>query len=127
MALSVKAAACLVLRCRHHGKTSDDLPPPHRWLSRVAITLARPHGNSSGLLGKPLWAVADGAYAKKEFLKPAIGLGMTVVSRLRRDAALRLSDVHDDAVGRPGVDTRPGNRVHRRRTQPAEQQHENRG
>ena len=33
--------------------------------------------------------VADGAYAKKAFLKPAKALGMTVVSRLRKDAALR--------------------------------------
>lgn len=33
--------------------------------------------------------VADGAYAKKEFLKPAVSLGMTVASRLRKDAALR--------------------------------------
>src|SRR5690349_4314282 len=41
------------------------------------------------LLGLPIWVVADGAYAKKEFLKPAIALGMTVVSRLRKDAALR--------------------------------------
>jgi hypothetical protein len=41
-----------------------------------------------GLLGKPLWVVADGAYAKAPFLKPAIALGMTVVSRLRKDAAL---------------------------------------
>jgi hypothetical protein len=32
--------------------------------------------------------VADGAYAKKDFLKPARALGMTVVSRLRKDAAL---------------------------------------
>ena len=33
--------------------------------------------------------VADGAYAKKDLLKPAAALGMTVVSRLRKDAALR--------------------------------------
>jgi len=32
--------------------------------------------------------VADGAYAKRDFLKPAVALGMTVVSRLRKDAAL---------------------------------------
>jgi DDE superfamily endonuclease len=38
---------------------------------------------------KPIWVVADGAYAKKEFLKPAAALGVTVVSRLRKDAALR--------------------------------------
>ncbi len=39
-------------------------------------------------LGKPLWVVVDGAYAKAPFLKPAMLLGMTVVSRLRKDAAL---------------------------------------
>jgi hypothetical protein len=32
--------------------------------------------------------VADGAYAKTAFLKPAQGQGMTVVSHLRKDAAL---------------------------------------
>jgi hypothetical protein len=42
-----------------------------------------------GLLGLPIWVVADGAYAKADFLKPAKALGMTVVSRLRKDAALR--------------------------------------
>jgi hypothetical protein len=42
-----------------------------------------------GFLGKPLWAVVDGAYAKAAFLKPMVGLGVTVVSRLRKDAALR--------------------------------------
>ncbi len=41
------------------------------------------------LLKLPVWVVADGAYAKKELLKPAASLGMTVVSRLRKDAALR--------------------------------------
>ena len=41
-----------------------------------------------GCLGKPIWVVADGAYAKADFLKPAKALGMTVVSRLRKDAAL---------------------------------------
>jgi hypothetical protein len=39
-------------------------------------------------LGRPLWVVADGAYAKRPFLQKARVLGMTVVSRLRKDAAL---------------------------------------
>jgi hypothetical protein len=39
-------------------------------------------------LGKPLWVVADGAYAKAPFLKPMLALGVTVVSRLRKDSAL---------------------------------------
>jgi hypothetical protein len=50
-------------------------------LLRLARAWLRP-------LGKPLWVVVDGAYAKAPFLKPAMSLGMTVVSRLRKDAAL---------------------------------------
>jgi hypothetical protein len=34
------------------------------------------------------WVVADGAYAKRPFLRPAREHGFTVVSRLRKDAAL---------------------------------------
>jgi hypothetical protein len=51
----------------------------------------------------PIWVVADGAYAKKEFLKPAMSSGMTVVSRLRKDAALRTVPGHRPAGkrGRP--------------------------
>ena len=39
-------------------------------------------------LGKTLWVVADGAYAKRPFLKAAKAAGVVVVSRLRKDAAL---------------------------------------
>ena len=35
-----------------------------------------------------LWVVVDGGYAKKPFLKAATAAGYTVVSRLRKDAAL---------------------------------------
>lgn len=38
--------------------------------------------------GKQVWVVADGAYAKRPFLKPLRTLGIVVVSRLRKDAAL---------------------------------------
>jgi len=38
--------------------------------------------------GKRLWIVADGAYAKRPFLKPLRMLGVVVISRLRKDAAL---------------------------------------
>lgn len=40
-------------------------------------------------LGKTLWVVADGAYAKRPFLGEAKRVGAVVVSRLRKDAALR--------------------------------------
>jgi DDE superfamily endonuclease len=39
--------------------------------------------------GKVLWVVADGAYAKRPFLRRALAAGLVVVSRLRKDAALR--------------------------------------
>jgi hypothetical protein len=39
-------------------------------------------------LGKVLWVVTDGAYAKRPFLKAARAAGVVVVSRLRKDAAL---------------------------------------
>ena len=55
----------------------------------MAVELLRWAKPWLGLLGLPIWVVADGAYANKEFPRPAIALGMTVVSRLRKDAALR--------------------------------------
>jgi hypothetical protein len=73
-----------------------DLPairPEHRPAFRtkleLAVELLRWARPWLGLLGKPIWVVADGAYAKKELLKPAAEMGMRVVSRLRKDAALR--------------------------------------
>jgi hypothetical protein len=73
-----------------------DLPaidPKHRPAFRTKLELAvemlRWAKPWLGLLKKPIWVVADGAYAKKDFLEPAAALGMTVVSRLRKDAALR--------------------------------------
>lgn len=39
-------------------------------------------------LGRKIWLVADGAYAKKVFLKAAAKAQVIVVSRLRKDAAL---------------------------------------
>jgi hypothetical protein len=73
-----------------------DLPridPKHRPVFRtkleLAVELLRWAKLWLGLLNTPLWVVADGAYAKATFLKPALALGMTVVSRLRKDAALR--------------------------------------
>jgi hypothetical protein len=39
-------------------------------------------------LGRTLWVVADGAYAKRVFLRAAAAAKVIVVSRLRKDAAL---------------------------------------
>lgn len=73
-----------------------DLPavdPKHRPAFRtkleMAVELLRWAKPWLGLLRRPIWLVADGAYAKKDVLRPAKALGITVVSRLRKDAALR--------------------------------------
>lgn len=40
-------------------------------------------------VGKRVWVVADGAYFYRPFLRKVLPLGVTVVSRLRKDAGLR--------------------------------------
>jgi hypothetical protein len=57
-------------------------------------------------LGKTLWVVSDGAYAKRPFLKRALAAGVVVVSRLRKDAALWSVPVPP----RPGAPKRRGPR-----------------
>ena len=39
--------------------------------------------------GKTVWIVVDGGYSKSPFLKRALKTGVTIVGRLRKDAALR--------------------------------------
>jgi len=39
--------------------------------------------------GKQVWAVADGAYTKRPFVQRVLAGGVTLVGRLRKDAALR--------------------------------------
>src|SRR5512135_3231161 len=82
----------LLARLYVRKKDLPGIAPKHRPLFRtkleLAVELLRWASTWLGLLGKPLWVVADGAYAKAAFLKPAMGLGVTVVSRLRKDAAL---------------------------------------
>jgi DDE superfamily endonuclease len=63
--------------------------PPFATKLELAVELIRWALTWLDHWGKPFWAVADGAYAKAAFLKPLRALGVTVVSRLRKDAALR--------------------------------------
>ena len=74
-------------------KDSPAIDPEHRPEFRtkleLAVELLRWAEPWLELLKLPIWVVADGACAKKEFLKPTASPGMTVVSRLRKDAALR--------------------------------------
>jgi hypothetical protein len=72
--------------------TLPRIAPDHRPTFRTKLELAVELVQWAVLwlksLGKALWVVVDGAYAKAPFLKPLAELGVTVVSRLRKDAAL---------------------------------------
>ena len=76
--------------------------PPFRTKLEMAVGLLRWAVTWLGFLGQPVWVVADGAYAKAPFLKPMRSLGVTVVSRLRKDSNLRTVP-----AARPGRRGRP--------------------
>lgn len=75
------------------AKDIPKIPRKHRWQFRTKLELAvqslRRFAELAIAAGKRVWVVADGAYAKRPFLKPLRWMGVTVVSRLRKDAALR--------------------------------------
>jgi len=82
----------LLARLYVRKKDLPTIDPKHRPEFRtereLAVELLRWAKPWLAPLRKPIWVVADGADARKELLKPAQALGMTVVSRPRKDAAL---------------------------------------
>ncbi|OWK41910.1 hypothetical protein FRUB_03988 [Fimbriiglobus ruber] len=62
--------------------------PAFRTTHARAVELVRWAVSCLASWGKALWVVADGAYATAPFLTPVNALGVRVVSRLRKDAAL---------------------------------------
>lgn len=83
----------LLARLYVRKKDLHGIDPKHRPAFRtkleLAVELLRWAEARLAPLMKPVRVVADGAYAKAAFLKGAKSLRMTVVSRLRKDAALR--------------------------------------
>lgn len=69
------------------------LLPRYAWRFQTKLELAADLLRMAAELlqnsGKRVWAVADGAYTKRSFVRPALALGVTLVGRLRKDAALR--------------------------------------
>ncbi len=70
----------------------DQLPPERRRDFRTKLEMAAEQLRWlklwAGDAFAQRWVVADGAYAKRPFLRAAAAHGFTVVSRLRKDAAL---------------------------------------
>jgi hypothetical protein len=99
--LSLPLRALLYVRRKDVPRLAKAYPWEFRTKLQLAAELA---GWLAGWLchaGKALWLVADGAYAKRPFLKPALALGVVVFSRLRKDARL---------WGLPSARRRPGQR-----------------
>ena len=80
--------ARLYVRKKDLPKIDPKHRPEFRTKLAMAVELLRWASSLLAPLGKPIWVVADGAYANAPLLKPAMALGITVVSRLRKDAAL---------------------------------------
>ncbi len=88
-ALALPLRAMLYVRQR----TLASIPRRRGWKFRTKLELAAKLVEWVMLplraAEKEVWIVADGAYAKKPFLQATMKEGMTVVSRLRKDANLR--------------------------------------
>jgi hypothetical protein len=98
----------LLARLYVRDKNLAGIPPKHRPPFRtkleLGVELMRWARCWLGMLGKPLWVVADGAYATAPFLTPMRALAVTVVSRLRKDANLRtVPAARSGTRGRPRI------------------------
>jgi DDE superfamily endonuclease len=86
--IALPLLARLYVRAKDLGGIDPWHRPPFRTKLALAVELLRWAVAHLHSWGKSLWVVADGAYAKAAVLKPLRALGVTVVSRLRKDAAL---------------------------------------
>jgi hypothetical protein len=74
------------------AKDIAKIPRRYKWKFRTKLELAAKQMLKFAALakaaGKTVWVVADGAYANGPFLKPLRAAGVTIVSRLRKNAKL---------------------------------------
>jgi len=87
--IALPLLARLYVRAKDLPAIDPRLRPAFRTKLELAVERLRWARPRLAPLGLPIWVVADGAYAKAPFLKPAAALGVTVLSRLRKDSALR--------------------------------------
>lgn len=86
--IALPLLARLYIRQKHLGGIPAKARPAFATKLEMAVALVRWAHGWLKLWAKPVWVVADGAYAKAPVLKPLRALGITMVSRLRKDAAL---------------------------------------
>ena len=87
-AVALPLLASMYVRKKDLGSIDPWHRPAFRTKLRMAAELLLWATRTLSHKGKRIWLVADGAYAKRPLLGPAKQMGVTVVSRLRRDAAL---------------------------------------
>jgi DDE superfamily endonuclease len=87
-ALGLPLRALLYVRHSDLAKLMPWYKIPFQTKLQQGATLVAWAAHWLNYLGKVLWVVADGAYAKRVFLKAARAAQVIVVSRLRKDAAL---------------------------------------
>lgn len=100
-ALSLPLRALLYIRAKDVPELAKVYPWEFKTKLELAAELVRWLKAWLGPIGKALWLVADGGYAKRPFLRPVLAMGFVVFSRLRKDADLR---------GLPPGRRRPGQR-----------------
>lgn len=86
--LALPLRALLYVRAKDVPKLAKHYPWSFQSKLQLAAELVRWLTIWLGQTGRPLWLAADGAYAKRPFLKPVMALGVVVFSRLRKDAHL---------------------------------------
>src|SRR6516164_2599459 len=87
-ALGLPLRALLYVRRKDIGQLAPWYRVRFQTKLQQAATLVAWAADWLKYLGKVLWVVADGAYAKRPFLRAARAAQVVVVSRLRKDAAL---------------------------------------
>lgn len=86
--IALPLLARLYVRDKDLGTIGAKSRPAFATKLEMAVELVRWAHGWLKLWGKAVWVVADGAYAKAPVLKALRALGVTIVSRLRKDAAL---------------------------------------
>jgi hypothetical protein len=88
--IALPLRALLYIRHKDRAKMAPWNRPhfPFRTKLELAAELVQWVAKALGLLGKTIWIVADGAYAKRPFVQAVLQAGVVLVSRLRKDAAL---------------------------------------
>jgi DDE superfamily endonuclease len=104
-AIALPLLARLYVRQKDIGPLRQWYGWPFRTKLELAAELVQWLARWTSWLHKPLWLVCDGAYAKRELLRAARTAKVVVVSRLRKDAALRTlpSPRRAGQRGRPAI------------------------